>query len=227
MILISASAPGTTAAPAPQPYYPAVYRTTLDFRTRIATITPLFYDEALATVANTDADYFFPQRLALTDPDSNENVPLFATRFAGDFMLTSQGDQEQIFVHDAGRSDQSLSVLRLSAAVDDTAWPSDANGTLYTTDNSDNAIYAITGPFQRGQVFAAETPCDENTAPATCPGPGYPQNFLAEEDPGTGVLTPVALNGPQPTLRASCSCRRSPPAPSTTGTCRASVLLRG
>ena len=41
------------------------------------------------------------ERLALTDPDSNEDVPAFATRFAGDFMLTSQGDKQQIFVHDA------------------------------------------------------------------------------------------------------------------------------
>ena len=40
-------------------------------------------------------------RLALTDPDSNEDVPSYAPRFAGEFMLTSQGDQEQIFV--AGR----------------------------------------------------------------------------------------------------------------------------
>jgi hypothetical protein len=38
----------------------------------------------------------------LTDPDSSEDVPFFAPRFAGDFMLTSQGDQEQVFVSDAG-----------------------------------------------------------------------------------------------------------------------------
>jgi hypothetical protein len=200
MVLISASAPGTTGTEsAPRPTFPAVYRTTFDRRTRIATVTPLFYDEDPATVANTDAsDQGQTTNLALTDPDSNENVPGYADRFAGDFMLTSQGDEEQIFVHDAGTSRQRLSVLSLSSSVDDTAWPSDRHGTIYTTDNSDNSIYAITGPFKRGQVFVADTPCDENSAPAVCPGPGYPANFLGQLDPWTGAISPVTLAGPAP-----------------------------
>ena len=37
-------------------------------------------------------------KLALTDPDSNEVVPWAAPRFGGAFMLTSQGDKEQIYV---------------------------------------------------------------------------------------------------------------------------------
>ena len=41
-----------------------------------------------------------PVKLGLTDPDSNEIVPALAPRFPGDFMLTSQGDKEQIYVHD-------------------------------------------------------------------------------------------------------------------------------
>jgi hypothetical protein len=44
-ILISASAPGTTGAPAPKAAYPAVYVTTLNAKTRIATVRSLFYDE--------------------------------------------------------------------------------------------------------------------------------------------------------------------------------------
>ena len=52
MLLISASAPGTTGAPAPQPSYPAVYRVELDASTQIATIHALFGDEATATEAN-------------------------------------------------------------------------------------------------------------------------------------------------------------------------------
>jgi hypothetical protein len=200
MVLISASAPGTTGSePAPQPTFPAVYETTFDPRTRIASVSPLFYDEDLASVANTDAaDFGQTVNLALTDPDSNEDVPEYADRFAGDFMLTSQGDQAQIFVHNAGTPWQRLSVLSLTSSVDDTAWPSDPHGTLYTTDNSDNSIYAITGPFTRGQVFVADTPCDENGAPATCPAPGYPANFLGELDPWTGAISPVTLAGPAP-----------------------------
>jgi hypothetical protein len=200
MVLISASAPGTTGTEsAPQPTFPAVYRTTFDPQTRIANVTPLFSDEDLATVANTNAANFGQTvNLALTDPDSSEDVPAFADRFAGDFMLTSQGDQEQIFVQDAGTLRQQLSVLSLSSSVDDTAWPSSDHGTIYTTDNSDNSVYAITGPFRRGEVFVADTPCDESSAPATCPGPGFPPNFLGELNPWTGVISPVALAGPAP-----------------------------
>ncbi len=74
-ILISASAPGTTGTAAPQPTYPAAYSVSLDPSTQTATVTPLFYDEATANVANLDDNYGQPTTLALTDPDSNEVVP--------------------------------------------------------------------------------------------------------------------------------------------------------
>jgi len=196
VILISASAPGTTGAPAPQPAYPAVYRVTLNTSTQTATIHPLFSDEASARVANTNSSGALV-RLALTDPDSNENVPSFARRFAGDFMLTSQGDKEQIFVHAAGTPDQSLSVLRLSDSVDDTAWASSQTGAILTTDNANDTIYRITGPFQRGGVYAAETPCDANNAPSTCPAPGFPPNHLDSLNPFTGRLTRLDIHGPK------------------------------
>ncbi len=189
MVLISASAPGTTGKAAPQPSYPAVYRAVFDPATRLATVSPLFFDEAQATVAGKDSPLSGQlKRLALTDPDSNEDVPSFAPRFAGDFMLTSQGDKEQIFVHDAGGPSQSLSVLGLSGSVDDTAWASDQTGAIYTTDNSNNTIYKVTGPFRRGEVFVAATPCDANNAPATCPAPGFPPNYLGELNPSTGAI---------------------------------------
>ena len=198
MVLISASAPGTTGRAAPQPNYPAVYRATFDAATGIATMHPLFFDESRATAATrASASLGMVQRLALTDPDSNEDVPAFATRFAGDFMLTSQGDKEQIFVHDAGTSAQSLSLLTLSGSVDDTAWASDRSGAIYTTDNPNNSVYKITGPFQRGEVFVAATPCDANGAPATCPGPGFPPNYLGQLNPGTGAIAGVRLTGPK------------------------------
>jgi hypothetical protein len=47
MVLVSASAPGTTGKPAPQPNYPAVY--TVTFNTRVATVHPLFYDGWVVT----------------------------------------------------------------------------------------------------------------------------------------------------------------------------------
>jgi hypothetical protein len=197
MILLSASAPGTTGAAAPQARYPAVYRATFNDRTHVATIHALFSDEARATLANTNSATKGKRvRLSLTDPDSNEDVPAYAKRFAGQFMLTSQGDKEQIFAAHAGTRRQSLSVLKLSDSVDDTAWPSASSGAIYTTDNSNNTINKITGPFRRGSVFVADTPCDANGAPATCPGPGFTANYLGELDPNTGVITRVHVHGP-------------------------------
>jgi hypothetical protein len=197
MILLSASAPGTTGAAAPQPKYPAVYRAVFNAATHVVTVDALFYDEAQAVVANTNSpDHGRSVRLALTDPDSNEDVPAYAERFAGDFMLTSQGDKEQIFVADAGSDQQTLSVLKLSDSVDDTAWPSDSSGAIYTTDNGNDTINKITGPFTKGSVLVAVTPCDANGAPNTCPGPGYPPNYLGQLNPNTGIITATDVHGP-------------------------------
>ncbi len=195
-ILISASAPGTTGNPAPQPTYPAVYEVSLDAATKIANVTPLVDDEAPATVANTNgATHGQATKLALTDPDSSEVVPWYAPRFRGDFMLTSQGDKQQIFVSDAETSQPQLSVLNLTQSVDDTAWPSSRSGRLYSTDSTNDAVDVITGSFQVGVPLAVVTPCGANGAPATCPGPGFPSNYLASIDPNTGAVTAVTVPG--------------------------------
>ena len=112
-------------------------------------------------------------------------------------MLTSQGDKEQIFLHGAGGPDPTLHVLTLSDSVDDTAWASDSSGAIYTTDNSNDTINRITGPFVRGETFVADTPCDANDAPSNCPGPGFPKNYLGQLDPWTGIITRVHLGGPE------------------------------
>lgn len=189
-ILVSASAPGTVPATpaAPQPTFPAVYVLKFHPGKHIATVRPLFYDEADATVANVDAtDYGQQTQLALTDPDSNEVVPASAPRFAGDFMLTSQGDMEQIFVLRNGKPGHGkrgrhgkqgghgklgtrLAVLRLSDSVDDTAWVTSRIGAIFAASTSDGTIDMVTGPFTPGTIFTAVTPCDANDAPATCPG---------------------------------------------------------
>jgi hypothetical protein len=199
-VFISASAPGTTGTAAPQHSYPAVYSVVFRPVTHIAAVTPLFYDEATATVTNLGADHGTKVKLALTDPDSNEVVPGWAARFAGDFMLTSQGDQEQIFARfsrgPGGKPVLGLSVLGLSRSVDDTAWPSSRFGRLYGADTSGDTVDVVTGPFRPGSVFAAVTPCDQNDAPSTCPGPGFPPNYLGSLNPWTGHLSAVPLTGP-------------------------------
>jgi hypothetical protein len=173
-----------------------VYSVTLDPATRVATVRALFYDEDTATVANVNSPHYLKTtKLALTDPDSNEVVPSSGPRFAGDFMLTSQGDQEQIFVTDAGSTQQRLSVLSLTQAVDDTAWPTDPHGALYSTDSTNDAVDLITTSFFGRLPLVAATPCDANGAPATCPGPGYPANYLATLNPWTGQVTRVTVSG--------------------------------
>jgi hypothetical protein len=195
-VLISASAPGTSGAPAPQAAYPAVYSIRFDRKTLVAKATPLFNDEDPATVANLQDPRFGKSvTLALTDPDSNEVVPKGA-RFGGDFMLTSQGDQEQIYVRGAGGPHQRLQVLSLSQSVDDTAWPTADRGLLYATDSTNDTVDTVSGRFVPGRPLVVATPCGSNSAPATCPAPPtFPANYLATLDPGTGVVTQVTTVG--------------------------------
>ena len=193
-ILISASAPGTAGAAAPQPTYPAVYVVKLNPRSRVATVHPLFSDEATARAVN-GPHAGHDVRLALTDPDSNEVVPRVSPEFRGDFLLTSQGDEEQVYDH-ITRHGQSLSVLSLTASVDDTSWATARHGAIYATDNSGDTVDTVTGTFTVGTTYTSVTPCDENSAPATCPAPGYPANYLGTINLKTGAITPVALSGP-------------------------------
>ena len=193
-ILISASAPGTTGAPAPQPTYPAAYSVVLG-SDHVATVTPLYGDEARATVANIGPDRGKSVQLALTDPDSNFAVPWGAPRFAGDFELTSQGDKEQIYAQPQDGALR-LHVLTLSQSVDDTAWISGA-GTLFAADTSGDTVDRVDGDFQAGSIFVAVTPCDADNAPATCPAPGFPPNYVGMLAPWTGHVSRVMLSGPR------------------------------
>ncbi|MGH2910223.1 MAG: hypothetical protein ACRDK8_13110, partial [Solirubrobacteraceae bacterium] len=128
MVLVSGSAPGTIGGKAPpQASYPAVYVVTLNTSQRTASLRPMFGDEASATRA--DPGMSGTTRLALTDPDSNFVVPSAAPRFGGQFMLTSQGDYEDIFA--SGTSGKRLSVLKLSQSVDDTQCATSPSSTLY------------------------------------------------------------------------------------------------
>ena len=188
--LFSASAPGTSGT-APKDA-PAVYVVTLNAAAKTATVTPFFAINASATAVNgTNAGKTVT--LALTDPDSNMVMPSSSAKFAGDFMLNSQGDLQLIF---SGPSGQNLQVVKLSQSVDDSAVATSASGTLYTTDSSADSVDAITGPFKAGTVYTAITPCNANSAPTTCPNPpAWPVNSLGTINLTTGAVTTI-YHGP-------------------------------
>lgn len=177
-ILISASAPTVSNGP-------AVYRVTLTGP--MATLHPVFSDNSKAKLANEGRS---PRgatvRLALTDPDSNGVVPDVSPRFAGDFVLDSQGDKQQVYAsHPAGRH-PTLSLLNLSQSVNDTAWATARHGTLFLTDHQDNEIVALTGTFQPGTAYVAVTPADGNH-----PGANPPANYLGVLNLRTGSISTV------------------------------------
>lgn len=193
-ILISASAPGTASVAnqnppaAPQSKYPAVYSVSFDPETAVASVSPLFSDTATATAAN-GSTQGKQMTLGLTDPDSSEVVPQSSPRFAGDYVLDSQGDQQQIYARDPGGPGQQLSVLRLSQAIDDTAWTTSSQGALYATDSSADTVDAITGSFQPGTAYVAVTPCDAATASSTC----STDNYLGTLNMTSGTVNAVPL----------------------------------
>ncbi|HET9691827.1 MAG TPA: hypothetical protein VFP61_11795 [Acidimicrobiales bacterium] len=188
-LVISASAPDPSPADVPAVYAatlePGVAPTTCPAgsapATGTAVLTNGFSDTAAATPANAGA----PSRLALTDPDSSTVVPGSAPRFGGEFMLDSQGDDQQVYTTDPiGGS--SLSVLQLSQSVNDTAFVT-SRGALYVTDPSADAVDRVTGPFRVGQAFVAATPCSDNSAPSTC----TTANYLGTLDLSSGAVTSV------------------------------------
>ncbi|HLX78535.1 MAG TPA: hypothetical protein VKR27_06585 [Acidimicrobiales bacterium] len=189
MILISASAPSPAPADVPAVYSVQLTPPSGGASYGTASVTPVFSDTATATSATTGA----PVTLGLTDPDSNEVVPRAAAKFRGDFVLNSQGDEEQIYVHDAGAPTQSLSVLDLSQSVDDTAWATDEDGLLFVSDAANDSVDVVTGTFPEGTAFVSATPCDANNAPTACPT--SPVNYLGTLDTSTGTVSPVTTTG--------------------------------
>ena len=175
-------------ASAPAGGGPALYRITLHDGVAHLAAAP-FYDSSLATVANAGSGN--PTvNLALTDPDSSTVVPRQSARFAGDFMLDAQGDQQAVFASRLGTDGQRLRVLNLSQSVDDTAFATSAGGALVSTDSSANSVVLITGSFVPGTAYTSVTPGNANTPPVPTP-----PNHLGVIDLSTGTVSPVATTG--------------------------------
>jgi hypothetical protein len=181
-ILVAASAPGSGT------FGPAMYEVSLSGSVAHLATVP-FYDSSSAVVANSGAAHKVVN-LALTDPDSSSAVPADSPRFAGQLMLTSQGDQQQIFASRLATGDQVLHVLNLSQSVDDTAWATARRGILVATDAADNTVVVISGRFLPGTALTAVTPANANSAPPN-PGP----NYLGTIDLSTGTVTAAVTTG--------------------------------
>jgi hypothetical protein len=76
-----------------------------------------------------------------------------------------------------------------------TAWATAWHGAFYATDHDADTVDVVTGPFRPGMALVAVTPCGANNAPATCPGPGFPANYLGQLNMHTGQITRVRLRG--------------------------------
>lgn len=175
-------------ASAPVAGGPALYRITLRDGVAHLAAAP-FYDTSSATVANTGAHHA-TVNLSLTDPDSSTVVPQVSPRFAGDFMLDAQGEQQAIFASRLGTDDQHVSVLNLSQSVDDTAFATSRHGALVTTDSTAKSVVVITGTFTRGTAYTAVTPGNANNA-----RPHPAPNYLGRINLNTGTISPATTAG--------------------------------
>ena len=193
-ILVAASDPGTTGRAAPEAGYPAAYAVTLNQAKRQAAASALFAEKAKATAAN-GQHYLHTVTLGLTGPAASGVVPSFESRFAGDFLLSSPANKQQVYVSSPGTKRQHLSVLNLSQAVGDTAWSTSWKGAFYATNPADDTVDVINGSFWPGTAFVAVTPCGANNAPATCPGPRFPANYVGHLNLFNGQISRVSLRG--------------------------------
>ena len=146
-MLISASAPGTAGAAAPNPSYPAVYSVTLNPANHVAYVHAAVLRRGHGHRGQRPA-LRQTVRLGLTDPDSSEVVPRSA-RFGGDFMLTSQGDLEQIYVYGRRHPVQPPVGPHPVRSVDDTAWATAWHGAFYATDHDGGTMDPIAGTSGR------------------------------------------------------------------------------
>ena len=132
---------------------------TVKLVTHVAKLSPTFLCSSHATDALTGSRV----SLHLTDPDSNAFVPTNSgDLFAGDYVLSSQADDQLVFAAGLGSGHTSLTRLSLSfgpsgvkAGIDDVRWAPTDNATLYAVDNNANKIYKISGPFTAGEAIAS------------------------------------------------------------------------
>lgn len=166
---------------------PALYRITLTSSGVAHVEDTAINTDSIATVANTG--HAGTTQLALTDPDSNTVVPASAARFAGDFMLDAQGDQQAVFAPSLAPG-APLQVLNLAQSVDDTTFATHNGGKLVVTDSYADTVDIVNGRLAEGAAYTAVTPGNANTPPVPTPA-----NYLARLNLNDGSVAPLAISG--------------------------------
>ncbi len=156
-----------------------------------ATLTPLFRDNG------PDAS---GHAMAVTDPDSNTIVPAGNRAFANQFLQDSQGDGVLLLTPTPVTAASAPVQVKLfnsagglnngkQPAVDDTAFTTASEGTLYVVDQGTGKIDALpTGGFPSGTAFTSQ-PADATTGNV---------GALNVVDLTTGRLTPLAVSFTSP-----------------------------
>ncbi|HEY2475953.1 MAG TPA: hypothetical protein VGI19_14280 [Candidatus Cybelea sp.] len=142
-----------------------------------AEVTPVLMGDAEATDIPTGQKV----RLNLTDPDSMTVAP------NGDVLLVSQADEELVWIHDAGKSSQSVSRLLVGTELDDTVYATQSAGSLYVVDAKKNAVFLVQGRMHSGALYT-EAPSDSGV-----------HSFVGTVNPTTGAIKPDITGFGSPT----------------------------
>ncbi len=156
--------------------YPALYTVTLAGTT--AKLTPVLNGGATVTTLNPPIG---KTTAPLTDPDSMMIDPQ-----TGDLVLDSQGDMQLLFIHNPGTAGQTVKELSVGTPVDDTVWPTSANGCFIIADNA-SGVYSACSSFWVTSTPLTGAPNDSTII-----------SFVGTLSLGTGLITPiiVGMNNP-------------------------------
>ena len=152
----------------------------VDLKGKKLSVTPVLAGEAMATNVLTGSTV----TLNLLDPDSMILDPF------GELILDSQGDGEEVVVHNPGQSCQSALVVPLTyptgpgtfagLMADDTAFATSNSGFIIFADKDLQTVFKITAPYFF--IGAAYTAFQDNTGTF---------GFVGHTDFSTGVSTPI------------------------------------
>jgi hypothetical protein len=152
---------------------PALVKVTLSGNS--ATFTPALMGDAKATTLNPPVSTV---TLNLTDADSQTVDP------QGDLVLLSQADQDLLFIHNPGTSSQTVKLLSVGTAVDDTIWPTSSNGCLLVADNNSGVFSVCSNVWVPAQPVTS-SPNDASVI-----------SFVGTLSLGSGQITPIIVGIP-------------------------------